>query len=234
MQSNKFIIITTAILILSLMSAGCTDSTTPKAEIPATNTEPVSEPVTVSNPETPVEVETPVSEPIVEQTPEPVETTPWYVDKYGFEDAEVGTHSTLFGEDITCVKNYVIGGGSYSMYDMETSNHILDHQEFDPSNLNLPLDLGPDQYKELTAQYGSLKSATMETIDDNRDGTMDRVAVKYEGTDGTWTEEFNYFKAANLKSYIQAHMDPTIYPELIITHLLHYKIKSPSADHIIF
>ena len=56
----------------------------------------------------------------------------------------------------------------------------------------------------------------METIDDNRDGTMDRVAIHYVGTGGEWTEEFNYAKWADVEDYMIAQVSPEIYPSLII------------------
>lgn len=75
----------------------------PQSDAPVTAPETVSEPVTASVPETSVEVEVPISEPVIEPVAEPVET-PWYVDRTGFENTEVGTYSTLFDEDVYAVK----------------------------------------------------------------------------------------------------------------------------------
>lgn len=53
----------------------------------------------------------------------------------------------------------------------------MSHQKWNPSNLRLDLELSPDQ-------YGDMISVTMETIDLDQDGAMDKVAVKYVGSDG--------------------------------------------------
>ena len=94
MQSNKTIIITTAILILTLLGAGCTDTGG-------------------ANPETTKYTPPPEESPVVEETaaaepaPEPVETL-WYVDRVGFQDTEVGTYSTMFGENVYAVKDSIL------------------------------------------------------------------------------------------------------------------------------
>ena len=194
MQLNKTtIILTTAILILAILTAGCTDTGGANPET-TTYTPPPQE-------ESPVVEETAAAEP----APEPVET-PWYVERTGFEDAQVGTYSTLFGKDITGVKNYVIGGGTYSMYDMETSIRIFTHQEFTPSNLRLDLELSSDQYRTLIDQYGSMISVTMETIDLDQDGAMDKVAVKYVGTESVLEFEMDYREGATIKNYLKMYI----------------------------
>ena len=127
-------------------------------------------------PETPVDVATP------ETVVVPVET-PWYVERVGFDDAQVGTYSTLFDSDVDAVKTSM-SGGSYDLFDTQTTQHILTHQEWDPSQIALCNDFSPDQYKALVDDYGSMKSLTMETYDLDGDGTMDKVAIHYVGSGG--------------------------------------------------
>ena len=174
MQSNKTtIILTTAILILTLLTAGCTDTGG-------------------ANPETVKYTPPPQEVAVVEETAavEPVET-PWYVDKYGFENAKVGTYSTMFDEDVYAVKDSILTE-DYTLHGIEKNIMFLTHQEWNPSLLRLDLKLSSDQYRTLIDQYGSMISVTMETIDLDQDGAMDKVAVKYVGTDGFGEFETDY------------------------------------------
>ncbi len=170
---------------------------------PVTDTEPVVEPVTVSNHETPVE--TPIAEPAIEPVNEPVEI-PWYAH---MENAEVDTYSTMFGEDVYAVKGSVLTE-DYTLYDIEKNMMVLTHQEWNPSQLRLDLDLSSDQYRALNDQYGTMISATMETIDLDQDGTMDRVAIHYEGTGGDEGKvldfEMDYIKNQDVVSYLYLHL----------------------------
>ena len=179
MQLNKTTsIITTAILLLTILTAGCTDTGGANPETPKYTTPPE---------EVAVVEETEAKEPV----PEPVDT-PWYA---YMKNAEVGTYSTMFGKDIYGVKNTASSGSSYDIYNLESSESILTlliHQEWNPSLLRLDLELSSDQYRTLIDQYGSMISVTMETIDLDQDGAMDKVAVKYVGTDGFGEFETDY------------------------------------------
>ena len=175
----------------------------PQSDAPATDTETVVEPVTVSNPETPIEVK----EPVIESIAEPVETT-WYADRTGFENAEVGTYSTMFDEDVYAVKGSVLTE-DYTLYKIDNSAVILTHSEYTPSNLRLDLELSSDQYRDLTELYGTMISATMETIDLDGAG-MDKVAVHYVGTGGDEGKvldfEMDYIKNQDVVSYLYLHL----------------------------
>ncbi len=198
MQSTKTIIITTAILTLMILGAGCTD--TGGANPESTTYTPPPE-------EVPVVEETAAAEPISE----PVETPWWDKDS----DFVYGNHnSSIFG-NIEGIKNIEYGDRLYTISD-ENNNLLLKHQEWTPSNIALHNELSPDQYKALVSEYGNMISVTMETIDLDQDGTMDKVAVKYVGWDGEWTENFYYEKRADVEDYIIAHVSPEIYPSLII------------------
>ena len=202
MQSTKTtIIITTAILILTLLTAGCTDTGGANPETPKYMA-PLEEVPVVEETET-----------AVEDTPEPVEA-PWYEIEERFENVEVGTYSTMFGLNIDGVK-YPSANGGYSLYNKNEFLLLLHHSEFDAS-YPLHNELSPDQYRTLIDQYGSMISVTMETIDLDQDGAMDKVAVKYVGTKSEWTEKFNHDKRAHLSAYIVAHISPDEYPTLII------------------
>ena len=198
MQSTKTtIIITTAILILTLLSAGCTDTGGANPKTPK---------YTAPREEVPVVEETAVAEPV----PEAVET-PWYAH---MENAEVGTYSTMFDEDVYAVKGSVLTE-DYTLYDIEKNMMVLTHQEWNPSQLRLDLELSSDQYRTLIDQYGDMISVTMETIDLDQDGAMDKVAVKYVGSESEWIEEFNYDQRMKIKNYIDAHLRPELYPTLV-------------------
>ena len=198
MQSTKTtIILTTAILILTLLTAGCTDTGSANPE----TTQYTAPPEEVA-----VIEETTTSEPVTE----PVET-PWYVDRIGFKGAEVGTYSTMFDEDVYGVKNIVDKSiksdtPGYNIYDIESSERFLKHQEWNPSQLRLDLELSSDQYRTLIDQYGSMISVTMETIDLDQDGAMDKVAVKYVGSDGEFTYESDNPKKGHIR-LIEDYLD---------------------------
>ena len=178
MQSNKTIIITTAILILMILGAGCTDTGGANPET-TTYTPPPPQ-------EAPVVEETAAA---VEDTPEP-EETPWYEIKEGFENVEVGTYSTLFGLNIDGVKYHSVNGG-YTLFNKNEMVTLLYHSEFDAS-YKLYNELSSDQDRTLIDPYGDMISVTMETIDLDQDGAMDKVAVKYVGWDGVLEFETEY------------------------------------------
>ena len=98
----------------------------------------------------------------------------------------------MLGDDVYGVKNIVDNSDSYNIYDFESSERFLKHQEWNPSQLRLDLELSSDQYRTLIDQYGSMISVTMETIDLDQDGAMDKVAVKYVGSESEFTYEHEY------------------------------------------
>ena len=165
---------------VSIATSGCLDFLSGDDTHITTNTDKI--PSTDSIESIPHKTETQVDTNITESVVEPVEI-PWYVDRTGFEDAQVGTYSTMLGDDVYGVKNIVDNGDGYNIYDIESSERILKHQEWTPSNLRLDLELS-DLYGDLVDMYGEMISATMETIDLNQDGKMDKVAIHYVGTGG--------------------------------------------------
>ena len=194
MSSGKFVFISIAVLVL-LSGAGCIDSEAQSA--------PVNTPVPVST-----EIVTATATP--EPTPAPTETH-WWDEKRGYEEAKV---QTLFNIDIEGIKAPMSQPGNYNLFENDAPNLILKHLEYTPSNLDLDLRLQPEQYNALIDQYGYMESVTMEQIDDDRDGTFDRVAVKYVGDAGSWTEEFRYHESASLIAYIEKHLEPAWYTHL--------------------
>ncbi|MDO9517973.1 MAG: hypothetical protein Q7J10_08005 [Methanosarcinaceae archaeon] len=195
MQSTKTIIITAIILILTILGAGCTDTG---------GANPETMKYTAPQEEVAVVEETVASEP----TPEPTET-PWYLDGYEFGEADVGTYSNMFGEDIYAVKGASLSGIDYDLFDTQIKGmHILNHQEFNPSNFKLYNELSPDQYSASVDEYGSMRHITMETIDLDQDGAMDKVAVKYVGSDGVLEFETEYKnKYAQVIDYLATQFD---------------------------
>jgi hypothetical protein len=187
MQSNKTtIIITTAILILTLLSAGCTDTGGANPETTTYTTPPE---------ESPVVEETMAAEPVIE----PVETN-WWDDDPEFNPAVINAEDNLFGVDIEGIK-YNENANWYAMYDTN-ENVFFKQAEYTPSNLRLDLELSSDQYRTLIDQYGSMISVTMETIDLDQDGAMDKVAVKYVGSESVWEFERPYKDGSPVANYI--------------------------------
>ena len=137
----------------------------------------------------------------VQPTPTQEKIDNWWDNKPGFQDAEVGTYSTLFGENIDAVKKPFEGG--YNLFDIETENHIGVYNEYTPSNFNIYSELQPEQARALEDQYGSIVSLTMEQADTDGDGALDKVAVRYEGSKGEKTVVMEYSEGSNsVSSYI--------------------------------
>ena len=201
MQSNKTITIIAALLILTILAAGCISTNPVQTETAAQGNQ-------IDAKETPPKVEVPVEE----AEPAPVETH-WWDGQSGYTPTTISADNNLFGVELNGVK-YQENTIGYQFYD-EHQNKIFEQSVYSPESLHLERELQPAQYRQLVEEYGRPVHVTMETIDTDGGG-MDKVAVRYEGGKGVWTEEFNYFKAASLKSYIQAHLDSNIYPELII------------------
>ena len=195
MQSNKTIIITVAFLILNILAAGCISTDPVQTKTAAQGNQ-------IDAKETPPKVDAPVEE----AEPAPVETH-WWDSKAGYEDAQVGTYSTLFDTDVEAVKSMISDRQSYNLFDIETEARILRHQEIGAADLNLERELQPAQYKELVAEYGRPVHVTMETIDDDstRAG-MDHVAVKYVGDKGVLEFERPYDEDMGLSNHIGWHL----------------------------
>ncbi|MCK4808182.1 MAG: hypothetical protein KAS90_01030 [Candidatus Aenigmarchaeota archaeon] len=183
----------------------------------STGTNPVFDPII------PVETDTPdhtpeataTAEPTQEPTAEPTATqeTHWYDDKPYFNYGVIEANENLFGEDIEGVINEEARKlGRYSVFN-ENEQVIFKHVEY--PNFDIYGELQPGQARELEEQYGSMVSLTMEQIDTDGGG-MDKVAVRYEGSKGTWTDTFHFDKRADAGAYITAYISPEIYPSLII------------------
>ena len=186
MQSTKTtIIITTAILLLTILTAGCTDTGG-------------------ANPETVKYTPPPEEVAVVEETAasEPTETHWWD----GRSNYVYGIHNTDLHGTVEGAKNIEsISDGFYTISD-DSKNIILSHQEWNPSQLRLDLELSSDQYRTLIDQYGSMISVTMETIDLDQDGAMDKVAVKYVGTESVLEFEMDYREGATIKNYLKMYI----------------------------
>gem|GEM_PF-4185610 len=105
-------VITLFILILALLSAGCTDKGGSSVQTTTSDTYPTVEPTVTVVPE-----------------------AHWWEGKPGFHDAEVGTYSTLFGDDISGVINSMSQPGNYNIFDIDSPDLRFEHQEypsFDP------------------------------------------------------------------------------------------------------
>jgi len=180
-------LLTTVIIILALLSAGCTDTGGGSVQSPTPDSTPKAEPT-----EKPTEIQ---------PTPMQEQIDNWWDDKPGFHDAEVGIYSTLFG-DVDGVKTSSLDGLVYDIYDTETGQHILTSQEY--PNFDLYSELQPEQARALEDQYGSMKSVVMEQADTDGDGALDTVAVRYEGSKGTLEFETEFWTSGTgVDSYIR-------------------------------
>ena len=183
--------ITAALLILTILAAGCI-STDPVQEKTAAQGNQIDAK------ETPPKVDAPVEE----AEPAPVETH-WWDSKAGYE---AGSYPTLFGDDIYGVRNLNSAvdpnNPDYNLFDIDTRAHIFNHLEYTPSMLNLERELQPAQYRQLVEEYGRPSLIIMETIDTDGGG-MDKVAVRYEGGKGTKTVIMNYSEGSDaISSYV--------------------------------
>jgi RNAse (barnase) inhibitor barstar len=141
-----------------------------------------------------------------EQTPvttqtliKPVET-PWWDDKTNYHYGVIEPENNLFEVKISGVIVDEDFTNNYKVYN-ELQREIFIHQEYGPDDLDTIEVL-------LIEQYGSPVIITFEKFDSNNDNRLDVVAVKYEGENESWTEEFNYLKSANINNYLQAHLEP--------------------------
>ena len=174
-------LLTAAILILTLLSAGCTDTDTSSANSPTA-------------------VATATQAATAEPTPVTTESH-WWDDKPNFEEATV---KTLNGDNLYGVKASAYGDGNYNIFDIDSGETILKHQEFphfDPYD-----DLQLDQARALEAQYGEAELVVMEQADTDGDGALDTVAVRYVGRDGVLEFEMDVRKGAGLSGYLNMYL----------------------------
>jgi|LGVF01.1.fsa_nt_gb hypothetical protein len=168
--------LTAAILILALLSAGCTDTGGWSVQTATPETHPTD---TVEHTEKPTGIQPTPTQDAAE--------LPWYYGKDGFEEATI---KTLSGDDLYGVKASAYGDGNYNIFDIDSGETILEHREFpsfDPYD-----DLQPEQARALEEQYGYPESVVMEQADTDGDGELDKVAVKYVGSKGTLDFEMDY------------------------------------------
>ena len=129
----------------------------------------------------------PVETPTVEATPEP--EVHWYDEKPNYNPAVIEADKNLFGVDIEGIKGPEGGTGSYKIFD-ENEKAIFEHSVSDARyDKQLALDLQPEQYKALTSEYGTPRNIIFEKYDTTGSGELDTVAIRYEGTKGTFTYE---------------------------------------------
>ncbi len=183
----------------------------------STGIDPVSDPIIPVETDTPdyTPDATPIAEPTQEPTVEAEPTAekishPFDINDPNIAYVPIDSSENLFGIDIDEGYKFTNDvNGNYNYFDSD-KNIIFQHQEH--PNFDLYSELQPEFYNPLISECDSPNKITMEI-----DYIKELVAIEYIGNDGcSWTETFNYFKEANLNSYLQAHVDSTLYPELII------------------
>ena len=116
----------------------------------------------------------------------------------GSDDFHETTVSTMFDIDVHGIKSSHDDWFSvFNIYSREQIFHRSVYTPGNPTNFKLYNELPPDQYKALVSEYGSMRHLTMETIDLDQDGAMDKVAVKYVGSDGVLEFETNPMRRAD-------------------------------------
>ena len=165
-------LLTAAIFILALLSAGCTDTSGGSANSPtavATATQAATaEP-------TPVATDTPIkSQHLYDIKPDT------------FDYIKIEKNDNLFGIEIEGSKVYDDTPGWERVYD-DGENQIFDRETY--TSFDHYDDLQPDQARALEAQYGEAELVVMEQADTDGDGALDTIKVKYVGSKGTFTHE---------------------------------------------
>ncbi|MCK4808184.1 MAG: hypothetical protein KAS90_01040 [Candidatus Aenigmarchaeota archaeon] len=186
----------------AISASGCLGGST------STGVDPVNDPVIPAEKDTPDHTEKPTAEPTAIESQHLYDLNPGYV-KIVLEANE-----NLF--DIKIEGSMVDGdkAGWETIRD-DDKNIIFNRETYNPRNFDLYGELQPGQARALEEQHGSMVSLTMEQIDTDGGG-MDKVAVQYVGSKGTWTDTFHFDKRADIEDYIIAHISPEIYPSLII------------------
>ena len=180
-------ILTASILILALLSAGCTDTGGGSVDSPTPHK--TAEP-------------TQTGEPTATATQE----THWYDDKPYFNLGVIEANENLFGEDIEGIINEE--ARKLGRYDVFNENEQIIFQHLEYPNFDLYKELQPEQARALEEQYGYPESVVMET-----DYEKNVVAISYDG-DKDWTAYFEYNDDAKVEDYIGAKLNPKLYPML--------------------
>jgi len=172
----------TAFLILALLSAGCTDTGGGSVEspIPHKTAEPTEYPTPT---DTPIE-----SQHLYDIKPDT------------FDYIKIDRDDNLFDIDIEGSKVFDDIPGWERIYN-DNENRIFQRKTYTPANFDLYRELQPEQAHALEDQYGNMVSLTMEQIDTDSDGALDKVAVRYEGSK-TWTFESAYHAGWGVEDYI--------------------------------
>ncbi|MCK5660211.1 MAG: hypothetical protein KAH86_02555 [Methanosarcinales archaeon] len=184
--------ITAALLILTILAAGCISTDPVQTKTAAQGNQ-------IDAKETPPKVEVPVEE----AEPAPVETH-WWDGQSGYTPTTISADNNLFGVELNGVK-YQENTIGYQFYD-EHQNKIFEQSVYSPESLHLERELQPAQYRQLVEEYGRPSLIIMETIDTDGGG-MDKVAVRYEGGKGVLEFETEYKnKYATLVTYLHDYL----------------------------
>ncbi|MCG7849966.1 MAG: hypothetical protein MIO93_12425 [ANME-2 cluster archaeon] len=177
-------LLTTAIIILALLSAGCTDMGGGSVESPTQDSTPKAE-----STQEPIPIDT------------PVEPQHLYDINPGYEKIVLEADENLFGikiEGSTVERDF---SGWETVYN-DNEDTIFQRETYTPQNFNLYSELQPEQARALVDQYGSMKSVVMEQADTDGDGALDKVAVRYVGSKGTLEFERPYKDGMSVGNHI--------------------------------
>lgn len=162
-------LLTAAILILTLLSAGCTDTGGGSVDSPTPHK--TAEPTEYPKP-----------------TDTPIESQHLYDINSGYVKIELEANENLFGINIEGSMVDDDKSGWETIRD-DDKNIIFNRETYTSRNFDLYRELQPEQARALEEQYGSMVSLTMEQADTDGDGALDKVAVRYEGSKGSFTYE---------------------------------------------
>ena len=177
--------LTAAILILALLSAGCTDTGGGSVDSP-----------------TPHKTAEPT------QTGEPTATEkishPFDINDPNIAYVSIDSSENLFGIDIDEGYKFTNNvNGNYNYFDSD-KNLIFQHAEY--PNFDLYSELQPEQARALEDQYGYPESIVMEQADTDGDGALDKVAVRYEGSKGVLEFERPHKDGMSVGNHIGWHL----------------------------
>jgi len=162
--------------ILTLLSAGCTDTSGGSVDSPTPHK--TAEPT-----EYPTPIETAIeSQHLYDINP----------DKYGY--IKIDRDDNLFGIEIEGSKVFdsISSQDDWIIVYNNDKDQIFQRETYTPHNFDLYSEL-PGQARTLEAEYGQLVKLTREEADLNPkgDGQLDTVKIKYEDTQGSFTYESN-------------------------------------------
>ena len=180
-------LLTTAILILALLSAGCTDTGggSVQSPIPHKTAEPTEYPTPT---DTPIE-----SQHLYDIKPDT------------FDYIKIDRDDNLFDIDIEGSKVFDDKTGWETVYN-DNENKIFERESYTPRNFDLYSELQPEQARALEDQYGYPEAVVMEQADTDGDGALDTVAVRYVGSKGTLEFEMDVRKGAGLSGYLDMYL----------------------------